>query len=191
MTTPVRCPWCGNDPLYQAYHDHEWGVPSYDDRHLFAMLCLEAMQAGLSWYTILKKRPNYYAAFDDFDPDKIAQYDTAKVDRLMQNTGIVRHRKKIEAIIANARAYQAISTRERFCDYLWRTATPNGAPVINHPKSINDLPSHNEYAVKLAKQLKQDGFKFVGATTCYAFMQAVGMVNDHLIDCAFRHQERS
>ncbi len=180
-----RCPWCGSDPLYQAYHDNEWGKPSYDDAYLFAMLCLEAMQAGLSWITILKKRENYYRAFDNFDPIKIAKYDDSKIDELMQNAGIIRHRAKILAIIDNAKAFLKITQHQRFNDYLWNITTIDKQPIINHPKTLGDIASSTDTSQKLAKQLKQDGFKFLGATTCYAFMQAVGMVNDHLADCDF------
>ena len=181
-----RCPWCGNDPLYQAYHDTEWGKPSYDDQHLFAMLCLEAMQAGLSWITILRRRDAYYAAFDGFDPVKIAQYDNAKIDTLMTDASIIRHRGKISAIITNAKAYLAITQTQSFSDYLWGMTTLDGKPVINAPATLADIPAQTDVSARLAKQLKNDGFKFMGATTCYAFMQAVGMVNDHLISCEFR-----
>lgn len=186
MNKPKRCPWCGDSPLYQAYHDYEWGKPIFDDRALFALLCLEAMQAGLSWITILKKREHYYQAFDGFDPIKIAAYDDAKVDELMQNAGIIRHRGKILAIIANAQAFLKITKNQSFGDYLWGITTNNNTPVINHPKRMNDIPSSTDVSSKLAAQLKKDGFKFLGATTCYAFMQASGMVNDHLVDCDFR-----
>ncbi len=181
-----RCPWCGTDPLYQAYHDNEWGKPIFDDHRLFAMICLEGMQAGLSWITILRKRENYYQAFDDFDPIKIAQYDDTKVDELMQNVGIIRHRAKILAIISNAKAFLKITQHQSFSDYLWGITTSDKHPIINHPKTMNDIATSTDISQKLAKQLKKDGFKFLGATTCYAFMQAVGMVNDHLADCDFR-----
>lgn len=183
-----RCAWCGNDPLYIAYHDSEWGKAVFDDKELFAILCLESMQSGLSFITILKKRNNYYHAFADFDPAIIANFDDKKVDELMQNTGIIRHRGKICAIIDNARAYLTITKAQSFADYLW-AMSPNGLakiPQDNRCKSLSDVPSFTEYSLKMAKQLKKDGFKFVGATTCYAFMQACGMVNDHLLDCQFR-----
>lgn len=188
MTTnnPIRCDWCLSDPLYIAYHDHEWGKPIYDDRQLFACLCLESMQAGLSWITILKRREAYYRAFDDFDPAKIALYDDQKIDELMQNTGIIRHRAKICAIINNAKAYLAICQRQSFAQYLWGMVCADGKPIINHPTQLDEIPSQTKTSARLAKQLKKDGFTFVGATTCYAFMQAVGMVNDHLASCAFR-----
>ncbi|MDO4449364.1 MAG: DNA-3-methyladenine glycosylase I [Moraxella sp.] len=184
-----RCTWCGNDPLYVAYHDNEWSKPIFDDRALFALLCLESMQAGLSWITILRKRENYYHAFADFDPNIIATFDDKKVDELMQNAGIIRHWGKIKAIIDNAKLYLQITQTQSFSDYLW-AMSPNGLtkiPQDNKPKSLSDIPSSTEYSTKMAKQLKKDGFKFLGATTCYAFMQACGMVNDHLVDCEFRN----
>lgn len=180
-----RCAWCLSDPIYIAYHDQEWGKPIYDDQTLFAMLCLEAMQTGLSWLTILKRRANYYAAFDGLDPHKIAQYDEQKVDELMQNDGIIRHRAKIQAIINNAKAYLRIAEQQSFADYLWGLTTTDGKPIVNRPVQLQDIPTQTDVSAKLAKQLKKDGFAFVGATTCYAFMQAVGMVNDHLQSCDF------
>ncbi len=181
-----RCDWCLSDPIYMDYHDTQWGKPIYDDEQLFAMLCLEAMQSGLSWITILKRKDNYYRAFDNFDAKKISQYDDAKIDELMQDVGIIRHRKKIEAIIANARAYLIIKQTGSFADYLWALTTDNKQPIINQPKSLAEVPSKTDSSERLAKQLKKDGFKFIGATTCYAFMQAVGMVDDHLTYCAFK-----
>lgn len=182
-----RCHWCGDDPLYQAYHDQEWGKPSHDDRYLFAMLCLEGMQAGLSWMTVLKKREHYYAVFADFDPQRIAQFDTTKVDSLMQDAGIIRHRGKIEAIVHNAKCYLKITQTQAFHDYLW-SMSPTGThePQINHPARPADIPTRTEASDAMSKQLKKDGFKFVGSTTCYAFMQAVGMVNDHVLPCDFK-----
>ncbi|MGL5252060.1 MAG: DNA-3-methyladenine glycosylase I [Moraxella sp.] len=184
-----RCAWCGTDPLYQAYHDTEWGKPCFDDRYLFAMLCLEGMQAGLSWLTVLKKRARYYDVFANFDPAIIAQFDAAKVDQLMKDAGIIRHRGKIEAIINNANCYLNITRTQSFCDYLW-ALSPNGLakiPLDNHPKTLADIPTKTDFSEKMSKRLKQDGFKFVGSTICYAFMQAVGMVNDHVAHCNFRH----
>ena len=183
-----RCEWCGTDPLYQAYHDNEWGKPSYDDRHLFAMLCLEGMQAGLSWITILKKRERYYQVFADFDPAIIAQFDDDMVDRLMTDAGIIRQRGKIKAIINNAKCYLKITQTQAFSDYLWNLS-PSGLakiPQDNHPKTFADIPTNTQYSDNMSKQLKKDGFKFVGSTICYAFMQAVGMVNDHVVACDFR-----
>lgn len=183
-----RCAWCGQDPLYQAYHDDEWGVPCHDDRQLFAMLCLEGMQAGLSWITILKRREGYYRAFDDFDANKIAQYDESKVDELMQNADIIRHRLKIEAIIANAKAYLKVVQNQSFSDYIWGIVAKHQAqtPLINHPKDMSDIPAQTTASIALSKQLKKDGFKFVGPTICYAYMQACGMVDDHVMDCAYK-----
>lgn len=190
LKTPKRCAWCGNDPLYQQYHDLEWGKPSFDDRYLFAMLCLEGMQAGLSWITVLRKREHYYQVFADFDPAKIAQFDDQKVDELMQDAGIIRHRGKIEAIINNAKCYLKITENQPFSDYLW-AMSPNGLakqPQLNHPTTLADIPTKNDISDKMSKQLKKDGFKFVGTTICYAFMQAVGMVNDHVANCDFASQ---
>lgn len=184
MTT--RCTWCLSNPIYIAYHDQEWGKPVYDDDTLFALLCLEGMQAGLSWITILKRRDAYYQAFDGFDAAKIALYDDNKIDELMQNTGIIRHRAKIVAIIDNAKAYLKIKQNQSFSNYLWGITTPDGKQIDNYPSTPNDIPAQTEASIRLAKQLKKDGFKFVGATICYAFMQAVGMVNDHVAECEFR-----
>lgn len=185
---PIRCPWCGDDPLYQAYHDNEWGKPCFDDKALFALLCLESMQAGLSWITVLKKRARFHTVFYDFDPDIVSQFDEAKVNELMQDTGIIRNRAKINAVIGNAKAYLQITQTQSFCDYLW-AMSPNGlskTPKDNHPDTLQDIPVTSLHATQMAKQLKKDGFKFLGATTCYAFMQASGMINDHLRTCTFR-----
>ncbi|MFW2176385.1 MULTISPECIES: DNA-3-methyladenine glycosylase I [unclassified Moraxella] len=181
-----RCTWCGDSPLYQDYHDNEWGKPNFDDRYLFAMLCLEGMQAGLSWITVLKKREHYYQVFADFNPVKIADFDQDKVDELMQDAGIIRHRGKIEAIITNAKAYLKIVETQPFHDYIW-SMSPTGTkqPLLNRPQNLADIPSKTEASDKMSKRLKKDGFKFVGSTICYAFMQAVGMVNDHVVDCDF------
>lgn len=183
-----RCAWCGDDPLYVAYHDNEWGKAVFDDRLLFAQLCLEGMQAGLSWLTILKKRQRYYEVFMGFDADKIAVFNQDDVDRLMMDKGIVRHRAKIEAIIHNAKMYQKVTQHQTFSGYLWGFVRRFGVfPMDNCPQSLADVPSVNYVSEQLSNQLKKDGFKFVGATTCYAFMQAVGMVNDHLVTCQYRH----
>lgn len=179
-----RCPWCLSDPLYIAYHDNEWGRPCFDDHALFAMLCLEIMQAGLSWLTILKRRKHLHFAFDNFDPKKVAQYSDDDVARLMANPNIIRHRKKILAIINNANAFLELSKTQRFSDYLWQMV--GNRPIINHPKTTDDVPSHSHLSAKLASSLKEHGFCFIGATTCYAFMQAAGLVNDHLADCDYR-----
>lgn len=176
-----RCPWAGNASLYIAYHDHEWGKPLRDDRALFAMLCLEGAQAGLSWWTILQKRAHYYEVFDQFDPEKIAQYDQAKRDILMTDVGIVRNRLKINAFIENAKAYLRIIKKQSFTDYLWQFV--DGKPIINHHSDISSIPAQTPLSEQMSKQLKKDGFRFVGPTICYAFMQATGMVCDHLITC--------
>jgi DNA-3-methyladenine glycosylase I len=180
-----RCPWCGSDPLYVAYHDEEWGVPEFDDRALFEKLMLDGFQAGLSWITILRKREAFRAAFDGFDPDIIARYDARKLRSLMQDEKIVRNRAKIDASIGNARAYLAIRERQRFADYLWDFA--EGKPKQNRFRSTSQIPAQTALAEKISKDLRQKGFKFVGPTIVYAFMQAVGMVNDHLVRC-HRHQ---
>ena len=178
----TRCAWVNTDPLYIDYHDTEWGKPIYDDRLLFEFLNLEAMQAGLSWITILKKRENYRKAFDNFDPKKIISYTEEKIAELLLNPGIIRNNLKIRAIIANAHAYLAIKEKyPSFNEYLW--AFVENKPIKNHWDNVSAIPSQTELSNKLAKDLKKQGFKFLGSTTCYAFMQAVGMVNDHTKDC--------
>lgn len=173
-----RCAWAGlDDPLMLAYHDEEWGVPSHDPRHLFEMLILEGAQAGLSWRTILHKRENYRRAFDGFDPRKIARYDARKVRSLLQNAGIVRNRLKIESAISNARAALTIEDLDR---YLW---TFVGRPIRNAWRSLKEIPARTPESDAMSKDLKRRGFRFVGSTICYAFMQAVGLVNDHTVDC--------
>jgi len=177
-----RCTWCGSDPQYVAYHDDEWGVPVHDDRRLFEMLILEGAQAGLSWLTILKKRGHYRQAFHDFDPEKIARYDDADTQRLMQDAGIVRNRLKIEAAIKNARGFlQLQEEQSSFADYLWDYV--DGSPVINAWQTHAEVPAHTPLSDRLSKELKKRGFNFVGTTICYAFMQAVGIVNDHTVGC--------
>jgi len=184
-----RCLWCGDDPLYVAYHDQEWGVPQHDDRVLFEFLILEGAQAGLSWLTILRKRDNYRKAFDGFDAERIARYGEADVARLLADAGIVRNRLKINASIANARAFLAVQ-REfgSFDAYLW--AFVEGRPIRNAWQSAAELPATSEVSDALSKDLRRRGFKFVGSTICYALMQAVGLVNDHLAGC-FRHSQVS
>ncbi len=183
----MRCPWPGADPLYLQYHDHEWGVPVYDDRHLFEMLILEGAQAGLSWITILKKRVGYRAAFDDFDAEKIARYDARKVQSLLADPGIVRNRLKVAAAINNAQVLLDLKEREEsFSAYLWRYV--DGTPIVNHWKGMSEVPAKTALSDAMSKDLAKLGFKFVGSTICYAYMQAVGMVNDHLVDC-YRHRE--
>lgn len=176
----ARCPWCLSDPLYITYHDTEWGKPSFDDHYLFAALCLEGMQAGLSWLTILKRRQHYYDAFAQFDPAVIAQFDQKTIDDLMTNPKLIRHQKKLLAIVTNAKAYLSVTTHQSFSAYLWGIV---GTRVVNYPKTISDIPTQTPTAIALAKRLKKDGFSFVGPKSCYALMQAVGMVDDHLSDC--------
>ncbi|WLR51685.1 DNA-3-methyladenine glycosylase I [Bacillus tianshenii] len=177
-----RCDWVNEDPLYIHYHDYEWGVPIYDDRLLFEYLNLEGAQAGLSWYTILKKRDNYREAFARFDPEKIRTYDEEKVEQLLQNEGIVRNRRKIEAVIKNADAYfRVVEEFGTFHDYIWSFV--DHKPIQNQYQTIAEVPASTPISHALSKDLKKRGFKFVGPTICYAFMQAVGMVNDHLVTC--------
>ncbi len=184
----VRCEWVPEgDRLYQEYHDEEWGVPVHDDRLLFEFLILEGAQAGLSWSTILKKRDNYREAFDRFDAYTIASYDEHKVASLLANPGIVRNKLKIAAAIQNARVFLEVqSLYGSFDAYIWQFV--DGKPLVNHWKSLKEIPSHTHLSDAMSKDLKQQGFKFVGSTICYAFMQAVGMVNDHIVDC-FRYRE--
>ena len=184
-----RCPWAGDDPLYIEYHDNEWGVPSHDDRHLFAMLNLEGAQAGLSWITILRKRENYRRAFAHWDAAKIALFSEKDVARLMADAGIVRNRLKIQATIGNAQAL--LKVREEFGSfdrYLWQFV--GDTPIQNRRLTMRNVPPSSRESDSMSRDLKQRGFRFVGSTICYAFMQAVGMVNDHLVTC-FRHAELS
>ncbi|QEW05326.1 DNA-3-methyladenine glycosylase I [Nitrincola iocasae] len=182
-----RCGWCSDDPLYIEYHDQEWGVPAHDDRHLFEMLILEGAQAGLSWITILKKRENYRQAFDQFDPVKVAAYMDADVQRLLSNAGIVRNRLKIAAAIKNARGVLQIQQEFGSLDrYLWGFV--DYRPVQNCWENLKMVPVQTDASVRMSKDLKKRGFGFVGPTICYAFMQAVGMVNDHEQGC-FRHAQ--
>jgi DNA-3-methyladenine glycosylase I len=179
--TVVRCSWCGTDPLYVAYHDDEWGVPERDSRALFEKLLLDGFQAGLSWITILRKRDAFRAAFHGFDPEKIARYTAADRARLMNDPGIVRNRAKIDASILNAVAYLDLEEKQGFAPYLWSFV--DGKPVQNAFRSMGDIPPETPLARTISKDLKQRGFKFVGPTIVYAFMQAVGMVNDHVVTC--------
>ena len=182
ITEKKRCPWCGTDPLYVAYHDDEWGKPVYDNQALFELLILEGAQAGLSWITVLRKRENYRAAFDHFDPVKIARYTDAKKAKLMLNEGIIRNRLKIESVVKNAQAYLAMEKNgEDFSQFLWSFV--NGKPKINKHKDMSSLQASTPESDAMSKALKKKGFNFVGSTICYAFMQATGMVNDHMIDC--------
>ena len=183
----VRCAWCGNDPLYQAYHDTEWGVPLHDDRALFELLTLEGAQAGLSWITVLKKRENYRRAFANFDPEAVARFGDAETAALLANPGIVRNRLKIASTIANARAFLAIQAEfGSFDTWLWSFV--EGCPIDERRADIGAVPASTPLSDALSKALKQRGFRFVGSTICYAFLQAAGLVNDHTVDC-FRHQE--
>jgi DNA-3-methyladenine glycosylase I len=177
-----RCGWCGVDPFYMAYHDDEWGVPEYDSRALFEKLLLDGFQAGLSWITILRKREAFREAFDGFDPEIMARYDRKKLDSLMQNAGIVRNRAKIEASVSNARAYLAIPD---FSVYLWDFF--DGRPQQNRFSDLGQVPGASPLAEKISKDLKKRGFNFCGPTIVYAFLQACGLVNDHLVQC-HRHE---
>ncbi|SNX68592.1 DNA-3-methyladenine glycosylase I [Cereibacter ovatus] len=179
--TPIRCAWCGSDPLYVAYHDCEWGMPERDPRALWEKLMLDGFQAGLSWITILRKREAFRAAFAGFDPAIIARWGEPEVARLLTDAGIVRHRGKIEATIGNARAFLAIEERESFSDFLWRHV--DGRPVQNRFAAMSEIPTESAAARALSKDLKAHGFRFCGPTITYAFMQATGMVNDHLVTC--------
>ncbi len=184
---PKRCEWVTEDPIYIDYHDKEWGVPVHDDRRLFESLVLDGMQAGLSWLIILKKRENFRRAFDHFDPQKVARYDERKIDELVQNAGIIRNKLKIQAAVHNARAFLEVQEKfGSFDAFIWDFV--DGRTIINSWKSIRELPATSPESEKMSKTLRQLGFRFVGPTICYAFMQAVGMVNDHIVDC-FRYAE--
>ncbi|MHA1957681.1 MAG: DNA-3-methyladenine glycosylase I [Candidatus Thorarchaeota archaeon] len=188
MVEKKRCDWVPLDnPLYVKYHDEEWGVPVHDDRMLFEFLLLEGFQAGLSWITILRKRENYRRAFDNFDAKKIEKYDEKRIEKLMQNSGIVRNRRKIESAVTNAKAFLEVQKEfESFNNYLWGFV--DGKPIVNKWKSMKEIPANTELSDKISKDLKRRGFKFVGSTIVYAHMQATGMVNDHTVDC-FRYYE--
>lgn len=187
MENKNRCAWCGNDPLYVQYHDEVWGVPVFDNQQLFAKLILDGAQAGLSWITILRKQENYYAAFDNFDPEKIARYDDEKIAELLQNPGIIRNRLKVQSAVKNAKGYlKIIEEHGSFSDFLWQFV--GGAPIQNSWQKMGEIPAETAESQALSKALKQYGFNFVGPTIVYAFMQAVGLVNDHVTDC-FRYDE--
>lgn len=184
----TRCAWVNDDPLYIAYHDEEWGKPLYEDRKLFELLMLEGMQAGLSWYTVLKKRAHYREVFDGFDPEIIVHYDEVKIDELMNDPGIIRNRLKIDSIIRNAGVYLQICEEQgSFADYLWSFA--QGTPIINHWKTRAEVPATTPLSDAMSKALKKRGMKFVGSTICYAFMQSSGMVDDHALSCFCRNGE--
>jgi len=185
-SAPTRCAWAKNE-LAIVYHDREWGVPQHDDRFLFEFLILEGAQAGLSWDTILRKRENYRAALNSFDPNKIARYDKRKLESLMKNEGLVRNRLKIESLVKNAKAFlQVQEDCGSFDQYIWQFA--GGKPMVNAWRKITDVPARTKQSDAMSKALQKRGFTFVGSTICYAFMQAVGMVNDHLVDC-FRYRQ--
>jgi len=186
--TTGRCTWPGEDPLYVAYHDEEWGVPEFDARALYEKLILDGFQAGLSWITILRKRENFRRAFDEFDPEKIARYGERQIGRLLKDEGIIRSRAKIEAAIRGAKLWLEIEEKEKggFTEFIWKHV--DGKPKVNRFKSIKDVPAKTEMSETLSKDLKKRGFNFVGPVIVYAFAQAVGMVNDHMITCP-RHKE--
>ena len=182
-----RCPWCGDDPLYVHYHDTVWGRPEYDDLALFEKLCLDGQQAGLSWITILRKQHNYRAAYDDFNPEKIVRYDEAKVEELLSDPGIIRNRLKVRSSVTNAQAYLDLQEEcGSFDTYLWDFV--GGNPVRNAWTGHGQIPAKTELSDKVSADLKRRGFKFVGSTIIYAFLQSAGLVNDHLVSC-FRYQE--
>ncbi|MBM9593312.1 DNA-3-methyladenine glycosylase I [Roseitranquillus sediminis] len=181
-----RCPWCGSDPLYVAYHDEEWGVPERDPRALYEKLVLDGFQAGLAWITILRKRAAFQAAFAGFDPDIVARWGEEDVTRLLGDAGIVRHRGKIEAAIDGARAWLMIEEREGFSPFVWKFV--DGAPLQPRPQTMADIPADTDTSRAMSRALKAEGFRFCGPTIVYAFMQATGMVNDHLVTCP-RHAE--
>ena len=186
MTEIKRCGWCGDDPLYREYHDKEWGRQVTDDRKMFEFLTLESAQAGLSWITILRKRENYRRAFAGFDVERVAAFADADVERLLADPGIIRNRLKIKAAITNSRRFIEVQ-REfgSFCAYL-RSFLPGGEPVVNHPRSLAEIPASTPLSDAISLDMKKRGFKFFGTTICYAHLQAVGYVNDHLVDCHFR-----
>ncbi len=187
MRERQRCWWCGDDPLYRRYHDEEWGVPVHDERLLFEFLCLEGAQAGLSWITILRKRDNYRRAFDDFDAHKIARYGDKKIHTLLQDSGIVRNRLKVNGFVKNARAtLNLLDSGMSLDNYLWNFV--DGVPQQNNRQSSEEVPATTSVSEAMSKDLKKRGFTFVGSTICYAFMQAAGLVNDHVVDC-YRHAE--
>ena len=182
-----RCSWCGNDPIYVNYHDEEWGVPEHDDQSLYEKLCLDGFQAGLSWIIVLKKRDNFRTAFDGFDPEKVAKYGKRQINRLLKDAGIIRSQAKINGAIANAKAWLEVMKNGKgsFDEFLWKHV--DFKPIINKWKTNSQIPTSTPVSIAMTKDLKKQGFKFVGPTICYAFMQAVGMVNDHVVGCP-RHK---
>jgi len=182
MDKKTRCPWAGDTPIYVDYHDNEWGRPVHDDRRLFEMLILEGMQAGLTWLTVLKKRESFRKAFDGFDPKKVARYGDAKIQKLLADEGIIRNRLKINGAVINAKLFlEIVKTHGSFDKFIW--AYVDHKPVVNRPKKIEDIPATTPVSDMISRDLKKMGFKFVGSTIIYAFMQATGMVNDHITDC--------
>jgi DNA-3-methyladenine glycosylase I len=182
MESKTRCGWCLSSDLYKEYHDEEWGVPVYDDQELFEFLILETFQAGLSWITILNKRENFRKAFDNFDYKKIAHYSEEKIEELLLDAGIIRNKLKVRSAVSNAHAFIKIQEEfGSFSNYIWKFT--NGKPIINHPKTLKDVPATTPLSDAISKDLKKRGFKFVGSTVIYAHMQATGMVNDHVEDC--------
>jgi DNA-3-methyladenine glycosylase I len=190
MSVNQRCPWAEGSDTYRAYHDNEWGVPSHDDQHLFEMLLLEGAQAGLSWSTILNKRENYRRALDGFDARRIARYTDKKLATLLEDPGIVRNRLKVQATVKNARAFLAVCDElGSFDAYLWSWV--DGTPIVNHPRALGEVPARTELSDALSKDLKRRGFTFVGSTIVYAYLQAVGVVDDHLETCPWKHGARN
>lgn len=186
MTVEAPCPWCRNNPLYRRYHDEEWGVPVHDDKVLFEFLILEGAQAGLSWITVLRKRECYREWFAGFDPARVARFGAAHVERMLQDPGLIRHRMKLESAITNAQAFLAVQKEHGSFDaYLWNFV--GGQPIVNRPRQLADVPAVTPLAEQLSKDLKRRGFRFVGPTIMYAYMQAMGVVNDHLVSCP-RHK---
>jgi DNA-3-methyladenine glycosylase I len=184
--TITRCGWCGDDPMYVRYHDEEWGQEVNDDDKMFEFLVLESAQAGLSWFTILKKRENYRKAFANFNAQKVAKFSSKKIESLMQNEGIIRNRKKIEAAISNAQHFLEIQKEfGSFCQYL-KSFLPNQKPIVNNWKSLKEIPAATQLSDTISKDMKKRGFKFFGSTICYSHLQAVGYINDHLVDCHCR-----
>lgn len=182
MDNKIRCQWCVGNTIYEKYHDEEWGVAVYDDQRLFELLILETFQAGLSWIIILNKREHFRQGFDHFDYRKIAQYEEIKIQELMQNPGIVRHQLKIRSTVSNAAAFMKVQEEfGSFSNYIWRYT--NGIPIVNHPKSVKDIASTSTLSDSISKDLKKRGFKFVGSTVVYAYMQAVGIVEEHVENC--------
>jgi DNA-3-methyladenine glycosylase I len=182
MSKPVRCEWVGEIPIFEDYHDKEWGRPVHDDRKLFEMLILEGAQAGLSWLTILKRRESYREAFDNFDPYKVATYNEEKIQELLANEGIIRNKLKVNAAVTNAQAFlKVVEEYGSFDKFIWDYV--DNTPIIGHPNSLEDIPATTPLSDKISKDLKKRGFKFVGSTIIYAYMQAIGMVNDHTKDC--------